>query len=242
MNTPGFVGSAWAVFRKELRIFFLSPLAYVFLAAFLFLGGLFFYLGIAMTGEASLRAMMSNLCVTLLFCLPMVTMRQLAEETRAGTLELLLTSPVPIGALILGKWAASLALCAVLLALTGLYPVVLFLFGDPDPGVLLTSYLGLFACCASFCAAGLFASSLTRDQMVAGVGGILMLLPFWLVSAARDMAPEAIRPWLDRLSILEHLRSFAQGVVDTGDVAWFVGVSFLFLFATWRSLESRRWR
>ncbi len=242
IHPPGFFGAMFAVFRKDVRVLFLSPMAYVFLGAVLFLAGLFFYLGIVLTGEASMRSMMGNLAVTLLFCLPMVTMRQLAEETRAGTLELLLTSPVPLGALILGKWLAVLALCAVLLVLTSAYPMVLFAYGDPDPGALFTSYLGLFLCCAAFSAAGLFTSSLTRDQMVGGVGGILVLLPFWLVGQAKTMLPDSVSPYLDRLSLLEHLRSFARGVVDTGDLAWFAGFTFVFLFLTWRSLESRRWR
>lgn len=239
---PGVIGATWAVLRKEMRIFFLTPLAWVFLASFLFLGGIFFYLGIVLTGEASLRAMMANWGVALIFCLPMVTMRQLAEETRAGTLELLLTSPIPLGSLIVGKWLAAVALCAVLLTLTAPYPLVLALYGDPDPGVIFTSYLGLLACCMAFSAAGLFASSLTRDGMVAGVGGILVLLPFWLVDTLRDLVPEALQPWLERVSFVEHLRSFAQGIVDTGDLAWFAGFTFVFLFLTWRSLESRRWR
>ena len=242
VTQPGFARATLAVFRKELRGFFVTPMAYVFLAAFLFLGGLFFYLGIALTGEASLRATMSNLGVVLLFCVPMVTMRQFAEEMRAGTLELLYTSPVPLGALILGKWAATLALCGVLFLLTFPYPIVLFVYGNPDPGVLATSYVGLFACCAGFAAAGLFTSTLTSDQMVAGVTGILVLLPFWLASIAKDMVPDVVQPWLEELSFIEHLRSFARGVVDTGDFVWFVGFSVVFLFLTWRSLESRRWR
>src|SRR5688572_27756607 len=100
--------ATWAVARHELRLFFLTPMAWVFLAACLFLGGVFFTMGISLTGEASLRAVMSNLAVVLLFCLPMVTMRQFAEETRSGTIELLLTAPVPLGALIAGKWLATL--------------------------------------------------------------------------------------------------------------------------------------
>ena len=241
-TAPGFVTATLAVYRKELRVFFLAPMAYVFLASFLFLGGLFFYLGIALTGEASLRAMMSNLAVALIFCIPMVTMRQVADELRTGTLELLLTSPVPLGALILGKWMASLSLCTVLLVMSGTYAGVLMLYGDPDPGVLATSYLGLFACCAAFTAAGLFTSTLTKDQMVAGVSAILLLLPFWLASAVADFLPEWVAPVLERLSFLEHLRSFARGVLDTGDIAWFVGFTGIFLFLTWRSIESRRWR
>ncbi len=235
------MASAWAILKKELRVLFLSPLAWVFLSAFLLLGGFFFTWGVASTGEASLRGVLANLGVVLIFCLPLVTMRQLAEELRAGTLELLLTSPVPLGALILGKWAASCVLCLVLLALTAPYPLVLVLYGDPDRGVLVTSYLGLMLCCGAFSAAGLFASSLSRDQMVAGVGGVLLLLPFWLAGGAVGVVPVWLEPVLMQLSFVEHLRSFAQGVLDTGDITWFVCFTSLFLFLTWRVLESRRW-
>jgi ABC-2 type transport system permease protein len=241
-RAPGFLGATLAVTRKELRVYFLSPMAYVFLASFLFLGGLFFYLGVALTGEASLRATMSNLAVALIFCLPLVTMRSFAEEQKAGTLELLMTAPVPLGALILGKWLAVLALCGVLVGATGVYAGILALYGDPDPGVLLTSYLGLVVCCAAFSAAGLFTSTLTRDQMVAGVGAILLLLPFWLSSTVSSYLPAWAAPVLDWVSFLEHLRSFARGVLDTGDIAWFCGFTGVFLFLTWRSIESRRWR
>lgn len=239
---PGLIGGTLSILRKELQVFFLSPLAWVFLAAFLFLGGLFFYASLEFTGEASLRGLMANLAVVLLFVLPMVTMRLVAEETRVGTLELLLTSPVPLGAVILGKWLATVMLCVLYLALTAIYPALLFLYGQPDLGPLLTTYLGLLACCGAFAAAGLFTSSLARDQMVAGVLGILLLLPFWLADIARSAVPEWLEPVLERLSLIEHLRGFARGVVDTGDIAWFVGFTGIFLFLTWRSLESRRWR
>ena len=242
MRRPSFLAATRAVLKNELRVFFLSPAAWVFLAAFLFIAGLFFTVAIAETGEASLRSALPNLGVMLVFTLPLVTMRQLAEETRSGTLELLLTAPIPLGALLIGKWLAAVVLCAVMLLLTFPFPLVLFLFGDPDPGVLATSYLGLFLCCAAFTAAGLFASSLTRDPMVAGVVGVLLLLPSWLASAARELLPQRLEPVLDRLSFVEHLRSFAQGVLDSGDVVWFAAFTFLFLFLCWRSLESRRWR
>ena len=242
MTSVGFVQGTWAILKKELRVFFLSPPAYAFLAVRLFLAGTFFYMGVALSGEASLRPMMANLGVALLFCLPMVTMRLLAGETRAGTLELLLTSPVPLGALILGKWMAAMTLCGVLLVATLPYPAILWVLGDPDGGVLFTNYVGLLACCSAFSAAGLFASSVTRDQMVAGVGGVVLVLPFWLVSAIRDVLPEASRAMADRVSFLAHLKSFARGVLDLGDIAWFAGFTGLFLFLSWRAIESRRWR
>ena len=239
---PGVGAATAAVVRHELRLWFLSGAAWIFLSANLLLAGLFFTMSIGATGEASLRGALPNLGVTLVFTLPLVTMRQLAQEESAGTLELLLTAPVPLGALIVGKWAAACALCGLLLGLTFPFPLVLFAWGDPDPGVLATSYLGLFLCCGAFAAVGLFASSLTADPMAAGVIGIGLLMPTWLASAARDLAPEGLAPVLERVSFVEHLRSFASGVIDTGDLAWFAIVTAAFLFGTWRSLESRRWR
>ena len=234
---------AWAILRKELRVYFVSPLAYVFLAVFFFLSGLFFYLGITLTGEASLRVMLGNLSITLLFVLPMLTMRHFAEEQRSGTFELLMTAPVPQWSLILGKWAASLLLCIVMFAGTLVFPAVLAYYGDPDWGVVGCSYLALMLCAASFCAAGLFASSLTRDQVAAGLVGIIILLPFWLIGSASDLTDhEPTRQLLQKASFLTHMRGFTRGVIDTADLFYFLGFIFVFLFLTYRTLESRRWR
>jgi ABC-2 type transport system permease protein len=199
-------------------------------------------MGITLTGEASLRILVSNLAVVQLFVLPMLTMRAFAEERRQGTLELLLTCPVPVGAVVLGKWLASLALCALLLLGTGLFPVVLAVYGSPDWGIVATSYLGLALVAATFCAAGLFASSLTDDQVAAGLLGIVMLLPLWLVARAADMLPEAVADAVRPFSLLGHLQSFDRGVLDSVDVLYFMLLCGFFLFLTWRSLESRRWR
>lgn len=236
------IRTMWAIYKKELRIYFVSPLAYAFLGAFLFLAGLFFYLGIAMTGEASLRVMLGNLAISLLFVLPMLTMRQLAEEQRQGTFELLMTAPVQLPALILGKWLAVVTLCALMLAGTLLFPVVLAYYGEPDWGMVATSYLGMLCCCAAFSAAGLFASSLTDDQVAAGLGGILLLLPFWLVGNAGAVLGEEWQEVIDLVALLPHLRSFTRGVIDSADLIWFAGFCFVFLFLTYRTLESRRWR
>lgn len=243
MNEIG-KGSIWracfALYKKDVRVFFLSPMAGVFFAAMLVLSGAFFYLGVGLTGEASLRSMVANLGVAMLFGLPLVTMRSLADEERMGTLELLLTTPIPLPVLVLAKWLAAFTLSAMMLLLISLYAAVLVWFGEPDLGVLLTTFLGLLLVSGAFCAAGLFASSLTADPTVAAVGGVLVLLPFWLATTASSIFPE----WaiLNQFGFIEHLRGFAIGVVDSADVSWFIGFTGLFLFLTWRSLESRRWR
>jgi len=235
--------AAFAIFKKELRVSFLSPLAYTFLGVFLLLAGLFFTMGITMTGEASLRLMQSNLAITLLFLLPLLTMRQLAEEQRAGTFELMMTAPVPLWALLAGKWAASLALCVILLAGTAIFPMILAHYGDPDWGVIATSYLGLLLCCSAFVSAGLFSSSLTQEPVAAGLGGVVMLLPFWVAGGAADMVSSPqLRAVLHEVALLTHVEPFGRGVIDTGDLAWFGLFTFTFLFLTWRTIESRRWR
>ena len=234
---------AWAIYRKELRVYFVSPLAYVFLGAFLFLAGLFFYLGVTMTGEASLRVMLGNLSVTLLFLLPLLTMRHFAEERRSGTFELMMTAPVPLWSLLAGKWAASFTLCLLLLAGTGIFPLLLAYYGEPDWGVIATSYLGLMLLCGAFVSAGLFTSSLTDEPVAAGLGGVLVLLPFWLSGTAADLvSAETLREVLRQLSFLTHIEPFTRGVIDSAEVAWFALFTFAFLFLTWRSVESRRWR
>jgi ABC-2 type transport system permease protein len=234
---------AWAIFRKELRITFVSPLAWVFLAAFLFLAGLFFFLGISTNGEASTRVMMANLSIALMFLLPMLTMRHFADEARSGTLELMMTAPVPLWALIVGKWASTVALCLMLLVGTLLFPAILAYYADPDWGVIATGYLGLGLCCMTFVAAGVFSSSLTEEPVAGGLLGVLFLLPFWLAGTmAETVESTGVRAVLRELALATHMGAMSKGVVDTADVAWFVLLTGGFLFLTWRAIESRRWR
>jgi ABC-2 type transport system permease protein len=187
--------------------------------------------------------MLGNLAVALLFMLPMLTMRHFAEERRSGTFELLMTAPVPLWSLLVGKWAATTTLCIALLAGTLIFPGILAYYGDPDMGIIATSYLGLFLCCCAFVAAGLFSSSLTSDPVAAGLGGVLVLLPFWIAGQAAEIVQiDSVRTALRHVAFITHLEPFARGLVSTGDLAWFALFTFAFLFLTWRSIESRRWR
>jgi ABC-2 type transport system permease protein len=235
--------AAWAIYKKELRVYFVSPLAYVFLVTFLFLSGLFFYLDISANGEASLRGMQSSLSMMLLFLLPLLTMRHFADERRSGTFELMMTAPVPLWALLLGKWAATVSLCIILLIGTGLFAGILAYYGEPDWGVILTGYLGLLLCCMGFVAGGMFASSLTDEPVAAGLGGVLLMMPFWLAGqAAGFVSNETARILLTEVAVRTHVEPFSRGVIDTAHLAWFALFTFAFLFLTWRSIESRRWR
>ena len=160
-----------------------------------------------------------------------------------ASLELMMTAPVPLWSLLFGKWAASVGLCVLMLFGTLLFPAILAYYGDPDWGVIATSYLGLVLCSMAFVSAGLFASSLTDEPVAAGILGVLVLLSFWLAGAMAEMVEsDVLRAVLRELSIMTHVDSFSKGIIDSADVVWFALICVGFLFLTWRSVESRRWR
>jgi ABC-2 type transport system permease protein len=232
-----------AVLLKELRIYFSTPLAYVFLAVVGFLAGLFFYLGLTISNDASLRIMMKNTSVVLLFFLPLLTMRHFAEEERTGTLELLMTTPAPLWSLIIGKWLSTLILCFVLCGLCSIFPLILAYYSDPDWGIIFANTTGLLLCCSAFVAAGTFSSSLSSEPVAAGLLGVLFLLPFWLIERAALFIDDGLfKDIIEGLSFSNQLDPFSKGIIDTSAVLWFLLFTVGCLFLTWRSIESRRWR
>lgn len=239
--SPGVLAMG-AVARNELRTLLFSPLGWAFLVAGLLIGGWLFQLAVVATGEASLRGWLPNFAVTLMFCVPLVTMRSIAGEVRRGTLELILSAPVPLWGVLVGKWLGVLAVSALLLGLTAPFVVLLTWIGDPDLGAVFSTYLALLLCCGLFTAVGVFASAVTTEPTVAGMVTLALLVPSWLAGVGLPYAPASARWVLAQLSVAEHLWSFARGVLDSGDVAWFVLSTGLFLFAAWRGLEARRWR
>ena len=251
----------WPIFKKEMRLYFTSPIAWVIGSIFLLVAGYFFYSIFAFFTLASMQSAMnpmmgrelnvtdsvmrplfSNLTVILLLLMPMVTMRLFAEERRSGTIELLLTYPVRDGAVLLGKYLAALALYGLMLAGTLLYPAIVVYFARVDPGPLLTGYLGLVLLGATFLAIGLFASSLTENQIVASLVTFGTLLIFWVIGWSAEYAGGTLGSVLRHLSLIEHFDSFAKGVLDTKDIVYYLNFTILALFLTLRSLEARRWK
>ena len=251
----------WPIFKKEMRLYFTSPVAWVIITIFLFIAGYFFYSIFAFYTLASmqsamnpqmardlnvtdsvLRPLFSNVSVILLLLMPLITMRLFAEERRSGTIELLLTYPVRDGAVLLGKYLAALTLYAIMLALTLLYPGIIVYFARVEWGPLLTGYLGLLLMGATFLAVGIFASSLTENQIVASITTFGVLLILWVVGWSAEYVGGAWGRVLSHLSILEHFDTFARGVLDTKDVIYYVDVTLVALFLSLRSLETRRWK
>jgi ABC-2 type transport system permease protein len=255
------MSSFWPVFKKELRSYFVSPIAYVVMVMFLAIAGYFFYSSFAFFNfigfeamsnpmmarnlnitEGVLRPLYGNLGVVLLFILPLLTMRLFAEEKKQGTIELLLTYPLRDLAVVLAKFAACLTVYTLMLALTALYPVLLMIYAQPEIGPILAGYVGLFLLGAAFIALGTLASSLTENQIVAAAISFGVLLIFWVIGWSSQFASGDVGRLISHLSLLDHFDSFPKGVIDTKDVVFFVSFMVLCLFLTLRSLESHRWR
>ncbi len=249
------------LFKKEMRLYFGSPVAYVVFTFFLLISGWFFsqiflfYSDISMRSfmqpqfgqnlsitDNVMRPLFTNMSVVLLFFIPMLTMRLFAEEKRAGTMELLLTYPVRDGEVLAGKFLAAAALYLLLLALTFLYPGLVAYFTRVEWGPILTGYLGLVLVGSTFLAVGLLISSLTENQIVAGFGTFGVLLAFWVIGWGAEFAGGNLRTVLQYLSVTEHMDGFSRGLVDTKDLVYYGSAIVLALFLALRSLESKRWR
>jgi ABC-2 type transport system permease protein len=255
----------WAIFRKELRAYFVSPIAYAVIAIFLIISGYFFYSLIRQFGEASLyyfqqasmmrqapppmnlnewvvRPFFLNTSVVVLFLMPLITMRLLAEERKAGTIELLFTSPVTDFQVAAGKFLAAFGLYATLIGTTFVYMLVLELFGQPDWGPIVSGYLGLLLMGAAFLALGLLVSSLTENQIVAGTISFGLFLMLWVIQWASSFAGPSFGKVLEYLSVVSHFEDFGKGVLDTRDVIFYLSVITVGFYLTLQSLESFRWR
>jgi ABC-2 type transport system permease protein len=249
------------VFKKEMRLYFGSPVAYVVFTFFLLISGWFFSQIFLFYSDASMRSFMqpqfgqnlnvivnvmrplfTNMSVVLLFFIPMLTMRLFAEEKRSGTIELLLTYPVRDGEVLAGKYLASLVLFVLLLALTLLYPGLVAYFTKVEWGPIWSGYLGLLLTGAVFLAVGVLVSSMTENQIVAGFGTFGILLAFWIVGWGAEFAGGTLRGVLQYLSIGDHLDGFTRGLIDTKDLVYYVTGIGLALFLTLRSLDSKRWK
>ncbi len=257
--------NALAVFHREVRSYFTSPIAYAVLTGFLLIAGYFFYAILSSflryTMQATmqaqyyrmappainvnmmmLRPFFHNVAIVMVFAVPLITMRLYAEEKKTGTIELLLTSPIRSLETMLGKYFAAMVLYSTLIVATLVYQIILFSHGRPEIGQILTSYLGLILMGGAFIAIGVFVSSLTENQIVAGFITIIMLLFFWVIGWAAEFAGPAIGSFLEYISLLTHFDEFAKGVIDLKDILLYLSVTVFFLFLTLMSIESAKWR
>jgi ABC-2 type transport system permease protein len=257
------VRNALAIAGKELRSYFVSPIAYVVITGFLLLGGWFFFnlvwrfdflLSIysAMRNpeaqarlnlnELVIAPLLHNLAVVLVILVPVITMRSFAEEKRAGTYELLMTSPLSISEIVAGKFLGVVGFLVVMLGLTGVYPLILLLYGNPEIGMIAAGYLGLFLLAIAFACVGLLTSSLTENQIIAAVSCLVVLLLLYVIAWPSETAGGTMGAVLKYLSLTEHFSEMVKGVIRTQDLVYFGSVIVLALFLTHRAVESVRWR
>jgi ABC-2 type transport system permease protein len=233
--------TALTIARRELGAFFVSPIAYIVIAAFLVISGYLFSVILILSQQADLQGVFSNVNVLLLFIAPLITMRLLADEQRNGTIELLLTAPVRDWEVVLGKFLAALGLFGVILVLTFVYPIILWMLGgNPDFGPILSGYLGMLLIGGATLSIGTLASALTENQIVAAVVAFAILLLLWLIGAAGNVitgAAEVFRA----LSLPDRFSDFARGAINLEDVIYYLSIIVGALFIATRVLETRRY-
>jgi ABC-2 type transport system permease protein len=227
---------------KEARETLNSPMPYIFLTVFFLIQGWFFVSPLFVGGEAAMDGFFAILPLLLTFFIPAFTMRLFAEEYKTGTMEALAALPLRDAEIVLGKYLAALGAWAAMLGLSLLFPAILFLLGSPDPGVLASAYVGALLLGGFYAAAGVFASALTRSQVVAFLLAFVFCFFFFLAGKASQMTPGAAGALLTWFGVDAHLESFWKGVVDSRDAAYFLSGTALFLAGTLASFNSRRWR
>jgi ABC-2 type transport system permease protein len=255
--------NTYFIAARELRSYFTSSIGYVVLTFFLLLNGWIFFgllsrfnfmsmIYMQMQNSQMLMQMnlnmqviapiLQNMTVIFVLTVPLITMRLFAEERKMRTDELLFTSPVSIGSIVLGKFIAGFVFILIMIGLTGVYPAILFGYGNPELGPVLSGYLGLALLATCFLSVGLFTSSLTENQIVAAVSCFVILLMFYLININSMSMSGTKKEVLDYLSLIGHYEDFVKGVIDTKSVTYYLSFIAAGLFLTGVSLESRKWR
>ena len=250
-----------AIAHKELKGYFASPVAYVVIGFSAILFGWFFInllyyfdrtqmqAGSGFQGpqainvnEIMISPLFLNVSVILLFTLPLITMRTYAEEKRSGTIELLLTSPLTDLQIVMGKFLGGLVLYGAMLGVTLVHMAILFAYGNPEWRPIATGYLGLILMGACFLSLGLFVSSLTRNQIIAGMVTFAVFLMFWVINWMASFSSPTTQAVLTHLSITEHLNDFTKGVLDTKHLVYYLSFIGFGLVLTVRAVDTERWR
>lgn len=226
---------------RELAGYFTSPMAYVAMFFFLGICGLIFVLYTS-TGmpRADMTGMFHSMIFLSLIMLPVLTMGLLAQELNSGTFELLMTRPVSDIEVAVGKYLAAVGMYTIILLITLQYPIIFTVYGSPDWGQILVGYLGIYLAGLAFIAIGVFASSLTSNQIAAWLMATFMLLFFWLVGWLSFGNTTWIGTVAKNISVFENFGDFEKGIVDGKNVLYFLSLIVFFLFMTVRSLENRR--
>jgi ABC-2 type transport system permease protein len=255
------VNNILLICKKELKSYFASPIAYILMAFFALIFGFGFYTATRdmvrysfqaqMMGQAPppmsvndqiIRPLLGFASTVALFLIPMITMRTFAEEKSRGTIELLLTSPVKDIQIIIGKWLGAMLLYLCVLGMSMINIALLFAWGKPDLKPVLVAYLGLILQGGCLLAIGVFISTTTKNQIIAGGVTFFVCLLLWLLSWFTAFDTTGGASVVNYLSIVTHFENFSKGVIELKDVVFYLSMIFFALFITSRAMESLRWR
>jgi len=228
------------IFKKEFRSYFVSPIAYIVIAIFLLVTGWFFFATFFLFGQASLRNFFSLLPIIFSFVIPAITMRLVSEELNVGSYEILLTMPVTFTGVVLGKFMAATAFVVALLIPTLAYPITVTLLGQLDWGPVIGGYLGAILLGGAFCAIGLFASALTRNQIIAFVTGMAICFSLTLIDKMLFFLPRSLLGVMSYLGADFHFQNISKGIIDSRDVVYFLSVGFISLYAAYLALQEKQ--
>ncbi len=233
----------FAIFKREFRGYFDSPIAYLFITVFLVLSGWLFYKGFFISDYASLRLFFVMLPWTFLFFVPAATMRLWSEEKKLGTMELLMTLPIRDIDVVIGKFLASFIFLTLTVLLTFPMVITVYNLGQPDLGPIIGGYLGAILMGGAYLAIGMFASSLTENQIIAFIMGVVLCFALFIIGEEFVLmaAPSSLVPVLKYLGLGSHFGSIGRGVIDSRDLIYYLSIITFFLFLNIRSLESRKW-
>ena len=227
------------IFRKEFSAYFISPIAYIVIAIFLLVTGWFFFATFFLFNQANLRTFYTLLPIVFAFVIPAITMRLISEEINVGSDEILLTMPVTYGDVILGKFLASVALIVAMLIPTVAYPLTVSLMGQLDWGPVVGGYVGAVFLGAAFSAVGLFASALTRNQIIAFISGLAVCFTLTLIDKMLFFLPQSLLGVFSYLGADFHFQNIAKGIIDSRDILYFISVCFVGLFGAHLALNQK---
>ena len=227
------------IFRKEFSAYFISPIAYIVIAIFLLVTGWFFFTTFFLFNQTNLRTFYTLLPVVFAFVIPAITMRLISEELNVGSDEILLTMPVTYGDVILGKFFASVALIIAMLIPTFAYPLTVSFMGQLDWGPVVGGYIGAVFLGAAFSAIGLFASALTRNQIIAFIIGLAICFTLTLFDKILFFLPQSLLGVFSYLGADYHFQNIAKGIIDSRDILYFISVCFVSLFGAHLALYQK---
>ena len=231
---------AMLIFSKEFKDYFISPIAYIVIAIFLLVTGWLFFSTFFVFGQAELRRFFDLLPFLFALVVPIITMRLFSEELNVGSYEILLTLPVTFRDIIIGKFLAGLAFVGAILLPTLSYPIFISFLGDLDWGVVAGAYIGTMLLGAAYVAIGLFASSLTRNQIIACIVGMVICAMLAIIDKMLFFFPQSILDVVVYLSSSIHFENIAKGIVDTRDVIYFLSIAFIGLYATHLVMQEKK--